>query len=129
MIKRSIAIILVASLFITFFSPFTLAQDTAYQRGYEDGKRAANRDIKIVGSLIEALWGFLLGPAPVLHSLIFDSKVPAQQLRPINNRSQDYRDGFKNGYTNTVEQSTLLSRIGGWAGWIAVWAVAFSSGG
>lgn len=125
--KRGIAILLVASLFITFSAPFTLAQDTAYQRGYEEGKRAANQDTKIVGSLIESLWGFLLGPVPVLYSLIFDSKVPARRLQRINHRSRDYREGFEDGYKERVERSTLLSRIGGWAGWIAVWAVAFSS--
>lgn len=127
--KKLVAMILVASLCITFLAPLTLAQTTAYQRGYEDGKRAANRDIKIAGNLIEALWGFLLGPIPVAYTFLSESKVSDQKLRTINNRSQNYRDGYKTGYTETVEQSTLLSRIGGWAGWIAVWAVAFSSGG
>lgn len=125
--KKAVAILLVASLCITFFVPVTLAQSSAYQQGYEDGKRAANQDIKIFGSLIEALWGFLLGPVPVLSSLLFDSKVPARRLQSIKNRAGDYKRGYKEGYKNKVEQSTLLSRIGGWGGWIAVWAVTFGS--
>ena len=127
--KRLVAILLVASFTITFFAPLTVAQNTVYERGYENGKRAANRDMKIAGNLIEALWGFLLGPIPVAYTFLSESKVPAQRLQTINNRSQNYRDGYKSGYTETVEQSTLISRLGGWAGWIAVWAVAFSSGG
>lgn len=125
--KRPIAVLLVVSLCVTNLAPLAFSQGTAYQRGYEDGKRAANQDIKIFGSLIEALWGFLLGPVPVLHSLLFDSKVPARRLQSIKNRSVDYKKGYKEGYKGKLEQSTLLSRVGWWGGWIAVWAVAFGS--
>lgn len=96
--KKLVAMILVASLCLTFFSPLALSQDTVYQQGYEDGKRAASRDVTITNSLIEALWGFLLGPFPVASILLSESKIPTQSLRKIENRSQDYKDGYKAGY-------------------------------
>lgn len=99
--KRLVAVLLVTSLSITFFAPLTLAQDTAYQRGYEDGKQAANRDIKLAGSLVEALWGFLLGPIPVVYTFLSKSKVPTQKLQAIENRSPDYREGYESGHIET----------------------------
>lgn len=124
--KRYVTILLVTSFCIAIFSPLALAQNTPYHRGYEDGKRAANQDVDATNMVVEALWGALLGPLPVLDTLVNEPKVPSSRLETIQNRSTDYRKGFKEGYKDTVEQSTLLSRIGGWGGWIVVWAVAFN---
>lgn len=123
--KRAVAILLVATLCVTLFAPLALSQNTAYQKGYKDGKQAANRDLNMVDRFTEALWGFLLGPFPVLHSLTSNPKVPFHRLKKLEDHNASYKKGFKEGYKETLKQTTLLSRIGGWGGWIGLWAVAF----
>ncbi len=122
---RIVSILLVTSLCISFVAPLVPAQNPIYKRGYEDGKRAANQDVESVKPFTEALWGALLGPIPVVHALVTESKVPSSRLRGIDNRNREYREGFKQGYKDTVQQTTLLSRIGGWAGWLIIWVVGF----
>ncbi|MFP3953986.1 MAG: hypothetical protein ACLFVS_07670 [Candidatus Acetothermia bacterium] len=122
--KRSVSFLLVISILLFSFSPLVVAQNAVYERGYRDGVNAGETDLEVIDRLLEVVWGFLLGPFSVFHSLTTRPKLPDRWQKRIADKSQDYKDGFVGGYRQVVEENELVSRIGGFGAWLVIWAVA-----
>lgn len=69
---------------------------------------------------MEAAWGFLLGPLSIAHSIATESALPARWRAEVRNRDPNYREGFEEGYLQTVDQNSLIARIGGFGAWLAI---------
>jgi len=121
--KRSISLLLVVGVILSITSPLVLAQESAFQQGFKDGVQAGNSDLQDLTRLMEAAWGFLFGPFSITHSLVTESALPARWRDEVRNRDPDYREGFESGYLQTVNQNSLVARIGGFGVWLAIWAL------
>lgn len=129
-LKRIVSSFLVLALMIFVVStPILASQCSGYQRGYNAGQKAASEDIESSKNLSDFLWGFGFGPLPMLYNLLVEQKIPNDRLRSIRGCSKTYREGFKEGYRDKMDESALISNAGGYATWLVVWATFFKCEG
>lgn len=117
--KKTVVLLLIAGFCGTLIAPITLAQEqtSAYRRGFMEGKQAAKED---VNQLVEGFWGFLLGGIPVVFALVSNPKLSASRAILLEGKSDDYKQGFRKGYVETIKNSTVISRTIGWSTWLLV---------
>jgi len=121
--KRIVSSILVLALILfTVSTPILASQSSAYQRGCEAGRRAASEDLETSKSFADFLWGFGFGPLPMIYNLLVEEEIPPERLQSIRGHSSAYRQGFKEGYRATLEESSLASNATGYVTWLVVWA-------